>query len=147
MKSVRNSPAALFLYLFAIVLSSGAIARGIDTDWGAVLIHKVPVEITEYQFAEGKIYRPITAQSLNERPAILLINALNPDNEALSSLASELARRGFVALSIDLSIHGDSVESTRNNLMEILSAGFRFLESQSFVLKDYIGLAAYSIPT
>lgn len=147
MKSVRNSPAKLFLYLFAIVLSSGAIARGIDTDWGAVLIHKVPVEITEYQFAEGKIYRPITAQSLNERPAILLINALNPDNEALSSLASELARRGFVALSIDLSIQGDSVESTRNNLMEILSAGFQFLESQSFVLKDYIGLAAYSIPT
>lgn len=146
MKSALKSPTALFLYLFAIVLFSGAIARGIDTDWGAILIHKVPIEITEYQFAEGKIYRPITAQSLNERPAILLINALNPDNEALSSLASELARRGFVALSIDLSIQGNSVDPDQNNFNEILSAGFRFLKSQSFVLKDYIGLVAYSIP-
>ena len=131
--------------LLSVILICGAGARWIDTDGGKILIHKVPIEISESQFVRGKIYRPLAAQALNQRPAVLIMGMLMDDMETFSPLAIELARRGYVAVTVNRSMEGVPAGIDQNTVPEILTSSLTFLKSQPFINKDRIGLAAYSL--
>lgn len=140
-----KSRGRVLLCLLSVILICGAGARWIDTDGGKTLIHKVPIEISESQFVRGKIYRPLAAQALNQRPAVLIMGTLIDDMETFSPLAIELARRGYVAVTLNRSLEGVPAGVDQNTVSEILTSSLTFLKSQPFINKDRIGLAAYSL--
>lgn len=124
------------------MLISAAISRWIETDGGSILIHNIPVEIDEYSYLLGRIYRPIEASSLDRKSAILIDNALSSNLNLTSPLAIDLAQRGFVVLALGnkvISLSEDNSSLSQND--QILS-GKQLLGGQPFVDIGKMGLLA-----
>ncbi len=147
MKKAHFPPFVRLILIFSMILITYAISRWIETDAGKILIHKIDIEISETIYAEGKLYRPLAAQSLNQRPAIILVSGLQNDKENLSSMAIELARRGFVALSIDNFGQGSTPERSIVPGESIVDRSYALLFSQPFVDKKRIGIIGFSVGT
>ena len=147
MKKIHFSPVAQFFLCFSLILIVFALSKWIETDGGKILIHKIDIEITETSYAAGEIYRPLNAQSLNQRPAVILVSGLQNDKESMSSIAIELAKRGYVALSIDN--FGQSSTPSRFFLPDesVIDSSYALLKSQPFVDKERIGIIGFSIGT
>lgn len=144
MPNERISPLVCFLFCLSIILLAFSAAKWIETDGGNVLVHKIDIEITETTYTDGKLYRPISAQSLNQRPAIILISGIQNDKDTMAPLAIELARRGFVALTVDNFGQGDAPVRDFDRSLNIIDSSLTLLKTQTFVDADRIGMVGYS---
>ncbi len=147
MKRIHFSPVAQLFLCFSFILIAFALSRWIETDGGKILIHKIDIEITETSCAAGKIYRPLNAQSLNQRPAVVLVPGLQNDKDGMSSIAIELAKRGYVALSIDNFGQGSTPSRSLLPGESVIDSAYSLLKSQSFVDKERIGIVGFSVGT
>lgn len=85
------------------------VANAVQTDFGNV-------EVTEGFFEDSttskaltyKLYKPNDVSESNKAPAVLLLHGYQNDHETSSAFAIELARRGFVCLSLDEYGHGST---------------------------------------
>lgn len=118
-------------------------------DGGKTLIHIIDIELDEFTYAQGRLYRPLEAQSLNQRPAVILMATPPYDKDALAPVAIELVRRGFVALTVDHKIEEiaqpDPQTTTEANAWSVLSSASALLKNQTFVDKSRLGFIAYTI--
>lgn len=129
-----------WLLAFSLLLISAALSRWIETDGGSILIHNIPVEIDEYSYLPGRIYRPIAASSLDRKPAVLIDNALSANRNLLSPLAVDLAQRGFVVLLLGNQVISLSESSNQLNQNDRIRSGKLLLGSQPFVDIGKMGL-------
>ena len=93
-----------------------------------------------------KLYRPKEADPAHPAAAVLLLHGYQNDKETSSAYGIELARRGIVALSIDLYGHGDTSPGMRgrgwgkaklNDLNKPLSGPKRYLVMMTFSVMDF----------
>lgn len=124
------------------MLISAAISRWIETDGGSILIHNIPVEIDEYSYLPGRIYRPIEASSLDRKSAILIDNALSSNLNLTSPLAIDLAQRGFVVLALGNKVISLSEDNSSLSQYDRIRSGRQLLASQPFVDIGKMGLLA-----
>lgn len=134
-----------WLFAFSLLLISAALSRWIETDGGSILIHNIPVEIDEYSYLPGRIYRPIAASSLDRKPAVLIDNALSANRNLASPLAVDLAQRGFVVLLLGNQVISLSEGSSQLKQNDRIQSGKLLLGSQPFVDIDKMGLLAVGI--
>lgn len=132
--------------LAAIFLAGITSAFIINSDFG-----KLDVEIVEIpdgdHYVSGLLYRPRTATTGKPLPAVVLVHGISSAKESMSSIALELARRDFVALTIDVVGHGDSggrLGATGDFSLGTLAA-IRYLEAQPYVNASSLGLVGHSL--
>jgi|GEM_PF-1290587 len=145
--AVKTTTSFLALIVLAVIFLAGTVAAfTVNSDFGNLDVEIVMIPDGDHEVS-GLLYRPRVAASDNPLPAVVLVHGISSAKESMSSIALELARRGFVALAIDAVGHGDSGGSlggSRDFSLGVLSA-LRFLESQPYVDASSLGLVGHSL--
>lgn len=129
--------------LLCIFLIGAGVSRYIETDSGNILIHDIQAESYENFPYGARLYRPLQASSMNQRPSVLLIPGLTADRYTCDHVAMELARRGFAALAIEDFDQGTTASEPDYYTENLVDAGFTFLSTRSFTDHSRIGLAVF----
>ncbi len=134
----------LTLLLVLIVFFGSAYAASlINTDFGGVNVTEVTIPAQGYTI-RGTLYAPkdITGKA----PAFALAHGISNTKEVLSGVALELARNGYVALTIDEKGHGESdagfgvVDPTLG-----LGSAVMYLATLPYVNASLIGVCGHSM--
>jgi len=84
------------------------IADQLQKDFGKVSVEEFKFEIRGLGIVTGKLFVPDTATAENPAPAVLQMHGYQNDKHTSAAYAVELARRGFVVLTIDEFGHGSN---------------------------------------
>ncbi|MGB9717047.1 MAG: alpha/beta hydrolase [Thermoproteota archaeon] len=137
----------LTLIVLATVFLLGTVAAFlINNDFGRLEVKTVRIPDGEH-YISGALYRPHAATVENPMPAVVLVHGISSAKESMSSIALELARRGFVALSIDVVGHGDSggrLGATKDPSLGAIAA-LRYVEKLPYVDASSLGLVGHSL--
>jgi len=132
--------ALAWLYLAWMITASQ-----LNTDFGRLKVEKISIPAEDYALS-GLLYIPPEAHPDNPRPGVVLAHGISSSKETMSGIALELARRGAVALTIDLAGHGESgggIGSGDPSFGVIDSVCF--LREQDYVDRGLIGLVGHSL--
>jgi hypothetical protein len=128
--SVVTSRKLLTGLLLTIFLSSWA-ASAIQTAGGDVVVNSMKIPAHNGQWVVLDLFRPRSATPDNPVPFIAVVPGFQRSKEALSNIAIELARRGFVTASIDPYAQGGSSASMSRRAATTEGYGL-------FALIDYV---------
>jgi dienelactone hydrolase len=145
MEQVRASCLTLIV-LAAVFLTGTAVAFLINNDFGKLEVKTVIIPDGDH-YISGVLYRPRAATEENPMPAVVLVHGISSAKESMSSIALELARRGFVTLSIDVVGHGDSggrLGATRDPSLGAI-ATLEYVETLPYVDASSLGLVGHSL--
>lgn len=108
----QTARSSKLLYIsLAIVIVSSILTSIIQTSAGSVQIRDIKIPTHNGQWVVADLFKPRTATAENPAPFIVVIPGFQRSKEALSNIALELARRGFVVASIDPYAQGSSSAS------------------------------------
>ncbi len=105
-----SSNRLLFLCVLVVLVSSFFVSQ-IQRSFGDVQVRDVKIPTQNGQWVAGDLFKPNSATAENPAPFIVVVPGFQRSKESLSNIAIELARRGFVALSIDPYAQGGSSAS------------------------------------
>ncbi len=134
---------SLLIILFSVFLIGAGISRYLETDSGNILIHDVDVESYEAFLYGGRLFRPLQASSMNQRPSVLLIPGVTGDRYTCDHIAMEFARRGFVALTVEDFSQGMTGPEPDFETENLIDAGYTFLATRSFTDHERIGIICF----
>jgi len=106
----RSSNRLLLICVLTVLISSFFVAQ-IQGSFGEVQVRDIKIPAHNGQWVAGDLFKPNSANSENPVPLIVVVPGFQRSKESLSNIAIELARRGFVALSIDPYAQGSSSAS------------------------------------
>jgi len=133
------------ILLLMIFLGGIYAANRLDADFGHVKMEDVKIPAAGFELS-GLLYIPSEARPDSPRPAIVLAHGISNAKETLSGIALELSRRGFVALTVDLSGHGDSGGSLSSGDPSLgLIDAINFVKSKLYVDHNSIGVVGHSL--
>jgi len=101
----------LLLVTLAILVMSSLLAAWIQTSGGRVQIESIKIPTQNGQWLVADLFKPRSATAETPAPFIVVVPGFQRSKEALSNIALELARRGFVVASIDPYAQGRSSAS------------------------------------
>jgi dienelactone hydrolase len=134
------------MVLTFVFLTVITVAFIVNSDFSNLDVETIKIPDGDHEIC-GLLYRPRVAASDNPLPAVVLVHGISSAKESMSSIALELARNGFVALTIDAVGHGDSggrLWATGDLSLGALSA-LMFLEAQPYVDASSLGLVGHSL--
>lgn len=134
---------SLLIILFSVFLIGAGFSRYLETDSGNILIHDVDVESYEAFLYGGRLFRPLQASSLNQRPSVLLIPGVTGDRYTCDHIAMEFARRGFVVLTVEDFSQGMTGPEPDFDTENLIDAGYTYLATRSFTDHDRIGIICF----
>ncbi|MDY5505559.1 MAG: hypothetical protein SPG17_01685, partial [Schaalia hyovaginalis] len=150
-RSSRSSTSARALWLSLILLTilalcGGLIAKSADSGFGRVEVTRVEFKTDSNEPMVAKIYRPTWVTAENPAPGLLALHGYQSDKEATTTFGTiELARRGFVVLSIDQFGHGYSTQhGVDPQIMSGAANGLAYLKSLDFVDATRLGAFGHS---
>lgn len=129
--------------MLTIFLGSAYAASALDDDFGTLRVREVSIQGPGYKIA-GKIYIP--ASISDPTPAFALGHGVSNGKEVLSGVALELARNGYIALTVDLRGHGGTdagigiVDPTLG-----LNSAVTYLSTSPYVDPTRIGIIGHSM--
>jgi len=131
--TLRDSDGSLRLIItcLAIVAVASWIASGVQDGAGAVVVQSVKIPTQNGQWLVADLFKPRTATAENPAPFIAVVPGFQRSKEALSNIAIELSRRGFVTASIDPYAQGGSSASLSRTAATTEGYGL-------FALIDYV---------
>ena len=94
-----------------VLVSSCWLASQIQSAGGSVQVSSIKIPTQNGQWVVADLFKPRSASAEAPAPFIVVIPGFQRSKEALSNIAIELARRGFVAASIDPYAQGSSSAS------------------------------------
>ncbi len=141
-RRIRLSGTALTCLLSVFLIAAG-FSRYLETDSGNILIHDIETESWEGFFYGARLFRPLQANSLNQRPSVLLIPGRTADRYTCDHIAMEFARRGFVALTMEDFAQGMTASEPDFETENLVDAGYTFLNTRSFTDHERIGIIAF----
>lgn len=131
-----------------LALGGGLLASWIQAGEGTVTVNEVKFYGTYSGIYDAYLFVPKTLTTGRTAPAILAIHGYNNSKEYMNNTALELARRGYVVLSMDLDKHGLSgssrVPKVALNAYGALD-GLRYLRSLDVVDLNNVGLIGMSM--
>ncbi|UCE09134.1 MAG: alpha/beta fold hydrolase [Candidatus Thorarchaeota archaeon] len=129
----------LVLALFLLVLGVGT-AASVQSGFGSVLVSEVDFQAVDGSWIHSTLQKPIHATSSEPVPGVVVVHGSLQNKEWLMAFGIELARRGFVALTIDVNGHGNSDPGTGSG-----GAALDYLASLEYVNDSAIGLIGHSM--
>ncbi len=141
----KNAIIALIV-LLALSLSGAILAKAADSGFGSVQVEKITIYTAEYEPMSAKIYRPMWVDAEHPAPGLLALHGYQSDKEATTTFGTiELARRGFVVLSIDQYGHGASTtHPVDGEIMSGAENGLNYLAKLPFVESNRLGTYGHS---
>jgi hypothetical protein len=127
----------------AMMLLGSVLAAAVNSSSGATTVSEVTIFGTGGYQISAYVYTPKTASAQNPAPGIAMWHGLNNQKDYMSNTALEMARRGFVVVSADMTGHGMSNGGNSENGCggpDVLA----YLQRQPTVDKTHIGLIGMS---
>ena len=155
----QKSKLVLVISLILIFVFMG-IASGFNSAWGNVTVSDIYYPNSEGGLIHAQLFVPKNASSAEPLPAILNMHGGSDYLQTVSNYSIELARRGYVVLSVDAYGSGNSdyisgavasnsgAGKTSNSALKMdggASLGIEQLLSYKFVDHDNIGLIGHSM--
>jgi pimeloyl-ACP methyl ester carboxylesterase len=127
-----------------LVLAAGIVGWLVQTALGKVSIRDLRFQGANGKMMSGLLYVPSTATAETPAPAVLAVHGYINSRETQSGFAIELARRGYVVLSLDQTGHGYSDPPAFANGFGGPD-GLKLLLSLDIVDKNNIGMEGHSM--
>lgn len=134
-------PRYMVLIIGLIIMLSGvALSAGTQINFGSVVISEVDFQASDGSSIHSTLQRPVYATETNPLPGVVVIHGSLQNKEWLMAFGIELARRGFVVLTIDANGHGNSEPGSGSG-----TAALEYLAALDFVDSTQIGLIGHSM--
>ncbi len=141
----KNKPAIVLTVLIAVTIFSAFMASGFQTSFGQVDVSLVQITDANGLRIVGKLYKPVGVDAANPAPGILGMHGFNNDKDVQRPAALELARAGFVVISVDYAGHGDSQSGyTTDSSPSSYALMYEFLMNLTFVQGNNTGIYGHS---
>ena len=124
----------------ALLLSGVAVSSSVQSNFGLVLVTEVDFSAADGSNIHSTLQRPTYATDSNPLPGVVVIHGSLQNKEWLMAFGIELARRGFVVLTIDANGHGNSDVGTGSG-----TAALEYIASLDFVNSSSLGLIGHSM--
>ncbi len=122
------------------MFSGTIMAATVQSGFGSVTVTEVDFQTTDGSMIHSTLQRPNYATDTNPLPGVVVIHGSLQSKEWLMAFGVELARRGFVTLTIDANGHGNSDPGSGAGI-----AAAEYLADQDFVDSSSIGLIGHSM--
>ena len=143
-KSNQKAAVRFFALCMALLLVVSVMIWGFQTSWGDVEIQRLDLAGDNGTKISTLIYIPKNATNENPAPAVLVFHGRSNHAHSNDTWSMELARRGYVVLSPDLTGGGESAVTNREEQAVVVSA---YANTLPFVQKDSLNLVGYSAGT
>jgi pimeloyl-ACP methyl ester carboxylesterase len=132
----------VFALGLVLVFLGVLIAALNQTDMGRVKIKQLSVVSDEGNAIKAVMYLPENASKETPAPCLLAVHGGNSSRYAMSNIAQEFARRGFVVVSIDQSLNGQSDRAVNDYLgSEIV---MKYIKTLEFVDQNKLATIGHS---
>ena len=141
----------LFLYCLVVIILSSFFASLIQTSFGKVDVKLMNLKTPDGQNLVYDLYKPSIATENDKQPFIVVVPGFQRSKEALSNIAIELSRRGYVVALIDPYAQGMSSSSlsrlaaTTQGYGMFALVDYAYAENFSFVDTNKIGSTGHSM--
>lgn len=108
MEKTKKTAKRLLCLSVILMLLCGIVVSAVQTSGGKVAMRELMIETDSGYTMSAYLFIPQTATSENPAPAIVTSHGYLNNKEMTDANYVELARRGFVVLSVDQPDHGDS---------------------------------------
>jgi dienelactone hydrolase len=140
-----NKTSLVTIVLVILLLSSAYFARQLDTDYGLLRTEVIRIPDRELTLS-AILHIPLEVGPTNQRPAVAVTHGISSTKDMVDSISLELARRGFITLTLDLHGHGDSEGRLGGYDPSFgLQAAVDYLRSRSDTNPRFIGVAGHSL--
>jgi pimeloyl-ACP methyl ester carboxylesterase len=130
-----------------LMLLSGIVAALVQTSAGKVAVKDMRWETRSGELLSALLYKPASATIEHPAPAVVVCHGWWNNREIQGPICLELARRGFVVVSIDMYGHGNS-DPLRLASMTVAGTGMydavRLVADLPYVDEHRIGVAGHS---
>ena len=141
----------LFFYCLVVIIVSSFFASLIQTSFGKVDVKLMNLKTPDGQNLVYDLYKPSIATENDKQPFIVVVPGFQRSKEALSNIAIELSRRGYVVALIDPYAQGMSSSSlsrlaaTTQGYGMFALVDYAYAENFSFVDINKIGSTGHSM--
>ena len=134
----------------AVLLGAEVVAWQVQRDFGRVAAGNVTYPNANGIAVRAKLLRPVDATAGNQAPGIVYVHGYQNNRETSDAYAIELARRGFVVLSIDAIGRGNSgvpgdPEAADFDETYGAATSLAFLKALPYVNADAVGMMGHSL--
>lgn len=130
----------------ALMLVSMVFASCIQTSWGKVTVKDLRWETTMGVEMSGLLFVPDGVSAENKAPAIVVSHGMFNNREMQDANFVELARRGYVVLSMDMFSHGYSDNVSNIGLVTTgMYEAVKMLSTIGYVDTTRIGITGHSL--
>ena len=131
----------LVLVLGIVIMFSGIlIAASVQNGFGSIAVTEVDFQAADGSMIHSTLQKPNYATDVDPLPGVVVIHGSQQNKEWLMAFGIELARRGFVVLTIDVNGHGNSEAGTGSG-----TAALEYITSLDYVDSSQIGLIGHSL--
>jgi pimeloyl-ACP methyl ester carboxylesterase len=131
----------LVIVLGIIIMLSGTImAASVQNGFGSTAVTEVDFQAADGSMIHSTLQKPNYATNTDPLPGVVVIHGIHQNKEWLMAFGIELARRGFVVLTIDVNGHGNSETGTGSGI-----AALDYITSLDYVDNTQIGLIGHSL--
>ncbi len=116
------------------------MAASVQSGFGSVSVTEVDFQAADGSLIHSTLQRPNYATTTDPLPGVVVIHGVQQNKEWLMAFGIELARRGFVVLTIDANGHGNSGTGTGSG-----TAALDYITALSYVDETQIGLIGHSM--
>ena len=133
----------IFLISLVMMISGIAMAWGAQNNLGTVQANEITLTTSEGVPISGILQRPLAATPATPLPGVVVIHGVIQSKEWVMAFGIELARRGFVVLTIDAVGHGNSGPSVGPGTDRGGIVALEYLNSLTYV--STLGMVGHSM--
>ncbi len=122
------------------MLSGTLMAASVQNGFGSIAVTEVDFQAADGSLIHSTLQKPNYATDTDPLPGVVVIHGSLQNKEWLMAFGIELARRGFVVLTIDANGHGNSEAGSGSG-----AAALDYIASLDYVDNTQIGLIGHSM--
>ena len=130
----------ILIFGIVVMLSGVSLAAGTQMGFGSVNVAEVDFQAADGSLIHSTLQRPTYATDSNPLPGVVVIHGSLQNKEWVMAFGIELARRGFVVLTIDVNGHGNSEAGSGSG-----TAALDYIAALDYVDNTQIGLIGHSL--
>jgi len=147
---VRKSAAWMLLIGILVTLGSQILAHAAMTNWFSVSVSNVTFENKNGLTVRGKLFRPPNASAEHPAPGLVYLHGYQNNRETMDPFGIELARRGFVVITLDALGRGNSDNQFSESEPGFdptygADSAFKYLQDLPFVDPSRCGMGGHSL--
>ncbi len=149
-KQVRKISLLVFIILVLITVAATVLGHAAMTNWYRVKVSNIYFENLNGLTVRGKLYQPANATPETPAPGVVYLHGYQNNRETSDPFGIELARRGFVAITLDTLGRGNSDNQFSEDEPGFDptyggESAFKYLQNLPFVDPQRCGMAGHSL--